>query len=245
MFTKGLWEQSTQGRYSQLLLEDYDVPSKLSQSILSCTECNKLEDSVAETVRPFVKPCAHFDIYTNWKPVPVKLAFIAEAPPGNSEGYFYDPLPHVNYMETLRASLFDLLELRGETTSARLAQFKERGYFLLDAIKCRCRKKNGQPPELVTRTCGEKWLMSELTELDFPKRICVLGKAAKLALSQLKAFYELSVHSVTTDCGRIVQTDMGQVLIWPFPSWRNEKYYKSKIDDFKRFCYVQPGKEQA
>lgn len=93
------------------------MPSELSQIILSCTECNKLEDSVAETVRPFVKPCAHFDIYTNWKPVPVKVAFIAEAPPGNSEGYFYDPLPHVNYRETLRASLFDLLELKGETRS--------------------------------------------------------------------------------------------------------------------------------
>lgn len=208
--------------------------SGLSKQILACTECARLGDSRADTVKPFIKPCANFDIYTNWKTTPVKVAFIAEAPPGNSEGYFYDPTPHVNYMETLRNSLFDLLELRGETTTAKLAQFKENGYFLVDAIKCRCRKKSGQPPKSITTICAEKWLTKELTELT-PSRICTLGKAAKLALSQLKAFRELSAYSVTADCGRIVETEMCPVMIWPFPSWRNEKYYTSKIDLFKRF----------
>lgn len=212
--------------------------SELSKQILACTECAKLDNSLADTVRPFVKPCANFDIYTNWKIAPVRVAFVAEAPPGNSEGYFYDPNPHVNYMETLRNSLFELLELKGETTAAKLAQFKENGCFLIDAIKCRCRKKSGQPPESITVTCAGKWLTKELTALT-PRRICTLGKAAKLALSQVKGFRELSTYSVTTNCGRIVETEMCPVMIWPFPSWRNEKYYTSKINEFKRFCQTQ------
>jgi len=203
-----------------------------------CAECKALSDSDAATVRPFRKPCAQFDIYTTWKPRPFRVVFIAEAPPANSDGYFYDSKPHANYKETLRKALFELLELKGDDTSARLFEFKKRGYFLVDAIKCRCKKTNGQPLASVTRTCAGKWLAQELEEVGSPSRICVFGLAARLALSQVKGFEELSRYSVTRDCGEVIKAERGEVLIWPFLGWRNEEYYLPKIPMFKRFCCV-------
>jgi len=96
------------------------LSSELSKRILHCTECNELPNSKAATVRSFTKPCAQFDIYTNWKSERVSVAFIAEAPPRNSDGYFCDPEPCANYKETLRKALFESLELAGKSTSANL-----------------------------------------------------------------------------------------------------------------------------
>ncbi|MGH7381285.1 MAG: uracil-DNA glycosylase family protein [Candidatus Methylomirabilales bacterium] len=214
-----------------------DQASTLSQKILPCNECAKLPVKAAQTVRPYVKPCAELDIYAKWKPAPIKVVFIAEAPPGNSKGYFYDPRPHPKYKETLRKELFNLLGLSLGDTAAKLAEFKERGYFLVDAIKCRCKKRNGQPPRAVTRTCAGKWLSVELREIGRPERICILGKAALLALSELGGFQELKGYSVTNHCGEVVKVGKHhKVLIWPFLGWRNERYYGAKISMFKKFC---------
>ena len=87
------------------------MPSELATRIRGCTACDSLPLSAAVTVRPFIKPCSEFDIYTSWKPEHVSLVFIAEAPPGNSDGYFYDPRSHPGYREILRTALFDLLRL--------------------------------------------------------------------------------------------------------------------------------------
>lgn len=212
----------------------------LSELILPCRECNKLPEPARATVDPFVKPCARFDIYGNWRPNPLKVLFIAEAPPGNSEGYFYDPSRHAGYKETLRKGLFGLLELTGSDTAAKLDHFKRRGYFLVDSVKCRCKKTNGQPPQEVTKTCARKWLGRELEEVGYPDRICILGRAASLALSQVPGFEDVSRYSVTKDCGKILETDTAKVLIWPFLGWRNEKDYAQKIPVFKEFCYVPP-----
>lgn len=82
-----------------------DLPSQLAKRILPCQECEKLGIRAARTVRTFVKPCAEFDIYAERKPSPVKVLFLAEAPPGNSKGYFYDPAAHAGYKEILRKIL--------------------------------------------------------------------------------------------------------------------------------------------
>lgn len=95
--------------------------SKLAKRILPCQECDRLASVAAASVRPFAKPCAQFDIYTKWKPSAVKVPCIAEAPPGTSEGYFYDHLPRPGSREILRRNLFDLLEFKGADTAAKLA----------------------------------------------------------------------------------------------------------------------------
>lgn len=226
----------SRGNFSEIL--GSSRRSELAKSILACTRCETLNESAARTVRPFVKPCAESDIYINWKPERVKVVFIAEAPPGKSDGYFYDPRRYPGYKETLRTALFSLLELVGTDISAKLAEFKGRGYFLVDAIKCRCKKTNGQPPKRVTETCARRWLQQELEEIGKPDRICALGKAALLALSQLAGFEHLSRYSVTDDCGEVVDANQRKVLIWPFLGWRNERIYTEKIHIFKEFCYV-------
>lgn len=190
------------------------------------------------TVRPFVKPCAEFDIYAERKSGPIKVLFLAEAPPGSSKGYFYDPLPHPGYKEILRKSLFELLEITGSDTEAKLVHFEARGYFLADAVKCRCKKTGGQPPTPVTRTCGRKWLPEELQELGKPRRICILGRSALLALSQVQGFEELADHSVIEDCGEVIPAAWAEVLIWPFLGWRNQRRYAAHLPVFRSFCYV-------
>ncbi len=212
-----------------------DQLSELSLRIHTCTDCEELPRDLALTVQPFLKPCAQFDIYSNWKPNSVSVVFIAESPPGTSEGYFYDPQPRSGYKEILRKALFDLLEISKGDTNIKLDQFKRRGFFLLDAIKCRCKKKGGQPPQPVTKTCARKWLSEELEEIGNTRRICILGKAALLALSELDGLGGLTEYSVRENCGEVVEYGQYSVLIWPFLGWRNERNYRSKISIFKEF----------
>ncbi len=70
------------------------------------------------------------------------------------------------------------------------------------------------------------------------ERICILGKAALLALSQLAGFDELARYSVRRDCGRVVTVAGRRVLVWPFLGWRNERAYASHVSIFREFCRV-------
>lgn len=201
--------------------------------------------SVAATVRPFVKPCSQLDIYTNWKPDPVKVVFLAEAPPGKSEGYFYDHRSHLGYAETLRKALFDFLELDSPNTKGNLVQFKRRGYLLLDAVKCRCKKKGGQPPTGVRRTCATRWLGRELHEIPGAARIVVLGRTALLGLSEVEEFEQLARCSVIDNCGEVREIADRTVLIWPFPNWRNEDTFRPHLTTFKKFCFVADARRDG
>jgi len=197
------------------------TPSQLVVKIGGCIACDSLPPAAAATVRPFVKPCAEFAIYIRWRPVNLTVAFIAESPPGTSEGYFYDPEPRPGYAEVLRRALFRILSLPGEDVSSKLTAFKQRGYMLLDAVKCRCKKTGPQPPQSVTKLCGRMWLQRELVEIGNPLRVCVLGKTALLALSQVAGFESLTRWTVSRNCGSVVKAGQCEILIWPFPSDRN------------------------
>ena len=221
-----------------------NVRSGLAAQMATCTACVTL-GRVALTVAPFIKPASEFDIYSRWRPDNVMVAFVAESPPGTSEGYFYDPQPRPGYAEILRRALFKLLSIPGEGTLAKLIAFKERGYMLLDAVKCRCKKTGPQPPRSVTKLCGQTWLQTELAEIGNPLRVCVLGKAALLALSQVAGFGSLTRCAVTRNCGSVIKAGQYEVLIWPFPSDRNSHIYRDTLDTFKRFCHVTRGHEDG
>jgi hypothetical protein len=152
-----------------------------------------------------VKPSADFDIYSDWKPQAITVAFVAEAPPGNSDGYFYDPEPRPNYAETLRRALFEFLRVEGADTRAKLEMFKGRGYILLDTVKCRCRKKGdaGQLPTAIIRTCAGTWLGRELEEVGSPAPICLLGRAALRGLAEVPGFEALSALTIDRDAPAI------------------------------------------
>jgi uracil-DNA glycosylase len=204
------------------------------RDLISCADCRKY--AVSSTLKRwnFQKPCVQYETHAVWKPDPVKVLFVAESPPGTSEGYFYDPEKHEGYKEILRTELFRLLRIDGTGTDTRLAQFKKRAYFLSDAVKCRCDKgTRPQVPRSLATNCGRNWLMRELTLLK-PDKVCTLGRAALMALATVPGYQELSTKKAGRDCGTIVHAKR-PVLVWVFPSDRTSNYTKGKENVFSKF----------
>jgi len=169
------------------------------------------------------------------KPEQVKVLFLAESAPGTSEGYFYEPEYREGYKGILRTHLFKLLEIDGNDIDLALAEFKRRGYFLSDAVKCRCDKgERPQVPTSLAKNCGRNWLGRELDILD-PERVCALGNASLKALSTIQGYKVLSGVTAGHDCGKIVEAKR-PVLVWVFPSDRTSIYSDGKEEEFLRFA---------
>ena len=65
----------------------------------------------------------------------MKVLFVAESPPWNrDQAYFYNQNSR-NKRTNLRIEVLKLLNLKS------LIEFKNRGYYLIDAIKCRLNKR--------------------------------------------------------------------------------------------------------
>jgi len=203
--------------------------------LVPCTDCKRFDSSIKLEKWNFGKPCTQYRTHTAWRPEHVKVVYVAESPPGTSEGYFYEPKHVEGYSEILRDHLFDLLEIDRSGIEQALKVFKERGYFLTDAVKCRCDKgERSHPPKTLAVNCGRKWLERELEILQ-PDRICVLGKTGKEALEVVPGYELLKEKKVGRDCGTILNARKS-VLIWVFPSDRAAQYYAGKEDAFYKFA---------
>jgi hypothetical protein len=79
-----------------------------------------------------------------------------------------------------------------------LEEFKARGYFLIDAIKCRLNKRGDKEhiPHQVLTACAGTFLLEEIGDLK-PETIFILGNSAKKALQNLPPFTGLADHKVT------------------------------------------------
>jgi len=206
------------------------------RDLTSCEDCGKYAVSSTLERWNFLKPCVQYKAHAVWKPDQVKVLFIAESPPGTSEGYFYDPEKREGYKEILRTELFRLLRIDGSDTDRGLAEFKKREYFLSDAVKCRCDKgTRPQVPTSLATNCGRNWLMRELHLLK-PNKVCTLGKAALSALATVPGYQELSTEKAGRDCGTVVHGKR-PVLVWVFPSDRTSNYAKGKENIFSKFAH--------
>jgi len=96
--------------------------------LTQCTDCKKFPTSSTLERWSFQKPSIKYRTRTDWKPQHVVVVFIAESPPGTSEGYFYEPKPIMGYAEVLRNHLLDLLGIAHDDLKCALKEFKERGY---------------------------------------------------------------------------------------------------------------------
>lgn len=158
----------------------------ISDRLQSCDQCRRFEGKIA-----IDKPYLRFQVEEKWRPSQVKVLFIAESPPWDRERYFYKQDMTGNNTN-LQKELFKYLNL------SSLEDFKARGYYLIDAIKCRLNKRSGKEhvPQAVLSACGANFLLEELQELK-PAMIFVLGNSAKKALQNLPPFEKLVGHKVT------------------------------------------------
>jgi len=212
-----------------------DEPSVFQTQLSTCEDCRKLAKSSTLERWNFQKPCIKYKTHIDWKPEHVKVAFIAEAPPGTSEGYFYEPKPVEGYAQILRNHLLDLLGINRDNIEQAIKDFKTSGSFLTDAIKCRCDKGGrSHPPKTLARNCGGKWLERELRILQ-PDRICILGRTGKEALEVVPGYEELQTKTVGPDCGEVVNARK-PVLVWVLPSDLTLQYSKGKEERFLAFA---------
>ena len=144
------------------------------------------------------RPYVAFRVDLDWKPLnSISVLFIAESPPWDRNGnqpYFY------NNTYEKRAGLRQ--EVLKHLNLVSLEDFKDKGYFLIDAIKCRLNKKDrSNVPQAVLNECSARFLGREIKELK-PKTLFVLGNSAKKALqglhgmSAFSEFKELINHRV-------------------------------------------------
>jgi uracil-DNA glycosylase len=184
------------------------------------------------------KPYVAFLVEELWKPKDkddkpnVCVLFIAESPPpwNVEQKYFYNRNTP-NRSSGLKADVFKRLNIES------LEQFRTNGYFLIDAIKCRLKKKeliNGKKvtlnvPQKVLKNCTEQFLEQEIKELN-PKTIFVLGDTAKKALQQFSEFRKLRFHNVTDKDDFDEVLSGYRVILCPFPSIWNKVKYENKIN---------------
>lgn len=196
----------------------------LTHNIEICKKCISLtsDNRLKIDNKPYVK----FQVETKWKPkTGIKVLFIAESPPWNgNQRYFYHEIDEKR--TNLRKEVLRHLNLKN------LKEFKEEGYFLIDAIKCRINKKGKKKvPKQALKDCSDQFLMKEITNLK-PQTIFVLGKSAKQALQQHPEFLNLQNHKVTEDYDNTLSKYRIILSIYPGGQTR---IYESKIkNDFSK-----------
>jgi hypothetical protein len=221
-----------------------------TQEIDSCRECAGLRgldqrkglDQLSFSDKPYVA----FKVEDMWKPKVIETLFVAESPPRPNKHapYFYNPNPNER-KTNLRKQVLKYLKL------SSLEEFRDKkGYFLIDAIKCRLDKsgKRNVPLE-VLRRCATKFLGDEIKNLltkenksGKRKTIFVLGRSAKLALEELSLqqefadFIKLKKYRITQEFDQ--ELSGYRVILCVYPSERNKAKYKSKIEKaFSRIAY--------
>ncbi|MGA2681572.1 MAG: uracil-DNA glycosylase family protein [Candidatus Bathyarchaeia archaeon] len=195
----------------------------LSEEIGACQECRSLLSY--GRLETDDKPYLVFTVDKDWKPPNgiVNVLFIAESPPWDriaKQPYFY------NVSDERNAGLRK--EVLKHLNFGHLEEFRDKGYFLIDAIKCRLNKKDrSNIPLAVLETCSTKFLGREISVLR-PKVIFVLVNSAKMALqglhgiSEFSDFKELINHNVTDEFDKMLCGY--RVILCVYPGGQTRKY---------------------
>jgi len=184
--------------------------------------CNRCQNRYKNLVNSKSKPYLEFKVYKKWIPEKdIKCLFIAESPPGGN-GFFYK---HHLLPRGLRKNLFSLLKIDKKGYDG-LSEFKQRGFLLTDALKCRVNKKERGTPKSIVKNCSEilEEEIKTLWKTKNLKKIVVMGKTALTALRML-GYSELEKLSVTKNCGKTVQSHDFEIFICTLPFDRNRRYW--------------------
>lgn len=191
---------------------------ELLSELEKCKRCVDLGFADSNRLRTGQKPYVKFEVERKWRPNRVSVLFIAESPPKNGEQrYFYNPT--TNDRNSLRKEILKYLDLES------LEEFRNKGYFLIDAIKCRLNKSRQLKSPLrlgkIAKTCTNQFLLREIENLK-PKTLFVLGNTAKKALDSFHKFHELSKHRVTEEFDQ--KMDSCRVVLCVFPGGQTRVY---------------------
>ncbi len=166
-------------------------------------------------------PFARHLVYDRWKPDEVKVLFLAESPPWNESLYFYSEKREGGLSRTL----FRYLGIDGASKTEKLLEFKRRGLFLIDTLKCVFKKNVRKTiPDKLIRFSAQI-LENEIETLK-PSLICVLGETALKGLRYTKRFSQcLSPYdSIADACGKSTMAGNTILVLSVFPNARNKKY---------------------
>lgn len=141
-------------------------------------------------------------------PQNVKLLFVSEAPPLNSQYYFY----YENSNDRLRNSLFELLRSDRGYEINSIADFIAAGFFLLPTVKCPSarNRRNTAPAKSVIKLCAEQHLKREIEYIK-PEAVCLLGRTALQGFLILRNLWDVQVQD-SMDIGRTLSEAAGKVL---------------------------------
>ena len=141
------------------------------------------------------------------EPRNVKLLFISEAPPLNTNSYFY----YEHAPDRLRHRLFGILgEMGYEISSIR--DFIDAGFYLLPTVKCPSARegRNAAPRESVIKRCAAEHLKREI-EYIRPDSLCLLGRTALLGFLWLRTLWDVPERGAR-EVGKTVSEAAGTVL---------------------------------
>jgi len=171
-------------------------------------------------------PLQRYQVYERWKPKRVKVLLLAESPPWRKRSvYFYNE----QRSGGLSKAVFKQLNIKGESKSKKLREFKRRHFFLTDTVKCVFEKpKIGSMPQELVRYSAREILQDELLALR-PRLILALGATALAGLKQIGRFSSAlsRYHSITAASGRSVTVGKTTLILSVFPNDRNKHYEKS------------------
>lgn len=182
--------------------------------------------------RPF--PFELFEVYRNWCPSPTKLLLLAESPPRENYpvNYFYN----ASYRGNLSNAVFGLFHIGGASKADQLMDFKlNRGYILVDTVKCAFDTRSRHIPRSLVKFSGEKLVRNEIIDL-MPTCILVLGITALIGLKSFAPFNTClaDIDSVFRGRGEpVISRTCGDIhaVISPFPNDKWNLRYWSQIED--------------
>ncbi len=170
------------------------------------------------------------------EPRAVKVLFISEAPPLNSNSYFFNE--HAS--DRLRERLLGILRADVGLPIETLDAFVAAGFYLIPTVKCPSAREacNTAPGASVIQLCADAHLSRELAYIK-PAGICLLGRTALQGFLALRAQGHVRARgasklssTVSEVAGTVIEAELTQVqhtvMVIPsyWPTRRHRKYHE-------------------
>jgi hypothetical protein len=208
----------------------------------------KFHKNSKNIICPKIIPFEKYRIYNKWLPEDrIEVLFIAESPPWSSihdKNYRYFYNPDNDKIQGLSWYLFDYLNIKGQNKKDCLEKFKEKGFFLVDTIKCIFVKKDRKSiPKSLIEFSTLHFLKHEIINLN-PKAIFVLGGTAFKGLqiiypNELKQFNGI-MNAIKNKKDLPMKINNQQLFFSCFPNSRNDQ--KAIKNSFKQLRLWGKGK---